>query len=172
MRLPIYLYLFLASSFSSCAQHSIPEVLEKFNHNTVDYISADSLRKMEPPVLLDARERGEFEVSHLKNSVWVGYETFEIDRVLETFPDKDVPIVVYCSLGVRSEDIGEKLKKAGFTNVKNLYGGIFEWKNKGYPVYDLNQKETEKVHAYSTYWGNFLINAEKVYTHKTGDTPE
>ena len=172
MRLPLYLFLFLALGFSSCAQRSIPEVLEKFNNNTVDYISVDSLRKMEPPVILDAREKGEFEVSHLKNSVWVGYKTFDIDQVLEIFPNKDVPIVVYCSLGVRSEDIGEKLEKAGFTNVKNLYGGIFAWKNNGYPVYDSDQKETEKVHAYSKYWGSFLTNAEKVYTNKTENTPE
>jgi len=33
---------------------------------------------------------------------------------------------VYCSLGIRSEVIAKKLKKAGYTNVFNLYGGIFE----------------------------------------------
>ena len=40
-------------------------------------------------------------------------------------------IIVYCSIGVRSEDIGEKLKELGYTKILNLYGGIFDWKNKG-----------------------------------------
>ena len=169
MRLPLYIFLFLALGFTSCAQKSIPAVLQKLNNNTVEYIAVEDLKAMDTlfPFLLDARERDEFEVSHLKNSIWVGYKTFDIDKVLETLPNKDVPIVVYCSLGVRSEDIGEKLEKAGFTHVKNLYGGIFEWKNKGYPVYNSNQKETEKVHAYSKYWSGFLTNAEKVYSSKT-----
>jgi len=151
----------------SCAQQSIPTVLKQLNDDTVDYISVEDLHKMETALLLDARKKKEFEVSHLKNSVWVGFDEFDINKVLQQFPKKDKPIVVYCSIGVRSEDIGEQLKNAGYTNVKNLYGGIFEWKNKGYPVYDENQQETEKVHAFSKYWGRFLTNAEKVYTKKT-----
>ena len=71
--------------------------------------------------------------------------------------------MVYCSLGVRSEDIAEKLKKAGYTAVFNLYGGIFEWKNKGFSVVDLQNKETQKVHAYSKNWGKWLLKGEKIY---------
>lgn len=114
-------------------------------------------------LVLDAREKEEFQVSHLKDAVWVGYEDFDLDQVMQQVPNKQNPIVVYCSIGVRSEDIGERLKNAGYTNVKNLYGGIFEWKNKGYPVYDEQQQETEKVHAFNTYWGRFLTNADKIY---------
>jgi hypothetical protein len=83
--------------------------------------------------------------------------------VLAVAPDKSIPLVVYCSVGVLSEDIGEKLEALGYTNVKNLYGGIFEWKNKGYPVIDNNGKDTRKVHAYNKRWGQLLTNAEKVY---------
>ena len=147
----------------SCAQQSIPKVLERLNDDTVDYISVEDIQKIDTLLLLDAREKKEFDVSHLKNAIWVGYDEFDIHKVLQELPNKEKPIVVYCSIGVRSEDIGEKLKKAGYTNVKNLYGGIFEWKNKGYPVYDETQHETEKVHAYSNYWGRFLTNGEKVY---------
>ena len=51
---------------------------------------------------------------------------------------KKTPTIVYCTIGARSETIGEKLKKNGFTNVYNLYGGIFEWKNADFKV--LNKK--------------------------------
>ena len=163
MRLPLVLFLFLTLGLASCAQQSIPKVLEQLNDNTVDYISVEDLHKMEAPLLLDARKKEEFGVSHLQNAIWVGYDGFDINKVLQQLPNNEKPIIVYCSIGVRSEDIGEQLKNAGYTNVKNLYGGIFEWKNKGYPVYDGNQQETEKVHAFSKYWGRFLTNADKVY---------
>ena len=42
---------------------------------------------------------------------------------------RESTIVVYCSVGYRSEKIAEELDKLGFTNVSNLYGGIFEWIN-------------------------------------------
>ncbi|MFD2099747.1 rhodanese-like domain-containing protein [Flagellimonas iocasae] len=163
MRFFIPIFLFLMLSISSCAQQSIPKALKQLNDDTVDYISVEELHEMETPLVLDAREKEEFQVSHLKDAVWVGYEDFDLDQVMQQVPSKENPIVVYCSIGVRSEDIGERLKNAGYTNVKNLYGGIFEWKNKGYPVYDEQQQETKKVHAFNTYWGRFLTNADKVY---------
>ena len=59
---------------------------------------------------------------------------------------------MYCSLGIRSETVGEKLKAAGYTNVYNLYGGIFEWKNKDFTVLDAEEKETNEVHTFNKYW--------------------
>ncbi|MDC6365552.1 MULTISPECIES: rhodanese-like domain-containing protein [Flavobacteriaceae] len=163
MRASPFLYILLILSTFSCAQKSIPEVLEKFNENTVPYISVEDLNTMPEVVILDTRKLEEYKVSHIKNAIWVGYETFDIASITKTFSEKDT-IVVYCSVGIRSEDIGEKLNQAGLSNVKNLYGGIFAWKNQGYPVYDAPNKKTEKVHAYSKYWANLLTNADKVYT--------
>ncbi len=70
---------------------------------------------------------------------------------------------MYCSVGVRSERVGEKLQQAGFKNVRNLYGGIFAWKNKGYVVYNQQNEPTDSVHAYNRYWGQWLTKATKVY---------
>ena len=70
---------------------------------------------------------------------------------------------MYCSLGVRSEDIGEQLKKAGYTNVFNLYGGIFEWKNKGFSVYNNDETLTENVHVCNAYWSQWLLKGNKIY---------
>ena len=139
-------------------------VLDLQNNESVPYIQVEELATNEGLTLLDTREREEFKVSHLQNAQWVGYDQFDIDAFLKQYPDKNTPLVVYCSIGVRSEDIGEQLQKAGYSNVQNLYGGIFQWKNKGYPVVDTLKEKTEKVHAYSKYWGRLLTNAEKVYT--------
>ena len=160
----LLLILILLVSQKLFSQDSLDSLLKKFNNGSVPYTSVEELRMdqlNEKVLILDAREEEEFRVSHLKNSVFVGYDNFNLS-VLDTIP-KDKQIVVYCSLGIRSEDIGQKLQKAGFRNVENLYGGIFEWKNKGFPVFDSNDNQTEKVHAFSEQWGKWLKNAEKIY---------
>ena len=111
-------------------------------------------------MLLDAREPAEFAVSHIDNAVFVGYNNFNIDALKNI--EKDSPIVVYCSVGYRSAKIAEKLLASGFTNVKNLYGGIFEWKNENHNVYNTNGI-TEQVHAFSKTWGIWLKKGIKVY---------
>ena len=160
----LYIFLIFLGSQTVNSQSSLKSLLQKYNSGSVPYTSIEQLRMDQVNnnvLILDTREKEEFEVSHLKNSVFVGYDDFNIS-VLDTV-SKDKPIVVYCSLGIRSEDIGQKLQKAGFENVENLYGGIFEWKNKGFPVFDPNGEQTEKVHAYSEQWAKWLKNAEKIY---------
>ncbi|MVO07979.1 rhodanese-like domain-containing protein [Flavobacterium sp. TP390] len=147
----------------SVAQKNIPEVLQKFNTNSVPYISAEELKSSKNSTVLDTRELEEFNVSHLENAIHVGYQKFDTDLLLKAIPNKQTPIVVYCSIGVRSEDIGEKLIQLGYTNVKNLYGGIFEWKNKNYTVVNANGEITDEVHAFSKTWGKYLLKGIKIY---------
>ena len=150
---------------ASCpGNQNMKDVLEMHNEESVPYIQVSELANSSDLTLLDTRANEEFKVSHLENAKWVGYDQFDIDDFILNYPDKNMPLVVYCSIGVRSEDIGEQLLEAGYTRVQNLYGGIFEWKNKGYPVVDPQREKTEKVHAYSKYWGRLLTNAEKVYS--------
>jgi rhodanese-related sulfurtransferase len=148
------------------AQESLDNLLKTFNSGSVPYISVQELRRLqvnESVIVLDAREKEEFEVSHIPLATYIGYSEFSSARISKVIPKKDSPIVVYCSLGIRSETIGERLQKAGYTHVKNLYGGIFTWKNSGYDVVDGEGNKTEKVHAYSKIWGKWLLKAEKVY---------
>ncbi|MDG1571556.1 rhodanese-like domain-containing protein [Robiginitalea sp. M366] len=126
----------------------------------VPEVDVAGARKLEDAVFLDARTREEYEVSHLHSARWVGYETFTLSR-LEGLP-KTTPLVVYCSVGYRSEKITRRLQREGYTRVFNLYGGIFEWVNQGQPVRD-EQGETQRVHAYNTLWGVWLETGEKVY---------
>jgi rhodanese-related sulfurtransferase len=111
--------------------------------------------------LLDAREPSETNISGIAGALPVGYDHFQVQSV--AYLDKNIPVVVYCSVGYRSEKIAEKLLAAGFTQVFNLYGGIFEWVNQGQPVVDKSGKTTRKVHAYSRAWGVWLRKGERVY---------
>lgn len=156
-------FLLILCFQSILAQTRIDKALREWNQNSVPYISVDQLTVSKDPILLDAREKQEYEVSHLKHAIWVGDKTFDIDSLRIKIPNKNTPVVVYCSIGVRSEDIGEKLIANGYSSVKNLYGGIFEWKNEGHPIYDDAGKVTDSIHAYSKHWGKLLTSGVKVY---------
>ena len=128
--------------------HSVPELsIKELEQGYQNY------------VLLDSREKKEYDVSHLKGAMNVGYDEFDINAVKGI--SKDQALVVYCSVGYRSEKIAEQLIAEGYSNVHNLYGGIFEWKNEGNEVYDANGK-TEKIHVYSPTWGVWCKCDEKV----------
>ena len=156
---------FLLMSLNSFSQQDLNQLLKKYNTENVPYISVASLKTIASDVvLLDARETKEFKISHIKNAVCVGYDNFNIKRTLKMLPsDKNTKIVVYCSLGIRSENIAEKLKKTGYTNIYNLYGGIFEWKNQDNDVINSKGKSTNKAHTFNQEWSKWLLKGEKIY---------
>lgn len=155
--------VFSVIQFSS-AQQSLSKLLKKYNTKHIPYISVEALSsQINQSILLDAREFSEYHVSHIKNAIYVGYDHFKMDSIQNRITDKNKKIVVYCSLGIRSEIVAEKLKKAGFTNVYNLYGGIFEWKNNDFPIYNSEEKKTENIHAFSKEWGKWLKKGVKIY---------
>ncbi len=163
-RLFLFSYI-LMLSFSLEAQQQVEDeafsqLLESMLQHKVAELSVDEAMKMDDAIFLDAREKREFEVSHIGNAQWVGYNTFKMKRVDAI--EKERPVIVYCSIGARSEDIANRLKKKGFNQVYNLYGGIFEWKNQGYPVVN-ETGVTEEVHAFDENWGVWLKKGKKVY---------
>lgn len=157
-------FFLLCFSVFCFSQKTLSKLLKQHNDKGVPYISVQELAMPSTQaVILDAREPKEFEVSRLKDAICVGYDFFDLKTVTDNIKDKNQPIVVYCSLGIRSETVGEKLKAAGYTNVKNLYGGIFEWKNNGFKVYNSNEKATDSVHAFSKEWSKWLKKGIKIY---------
>lgn len=153
--------LFSVISFS---QESIKVLLEKFNTQEIPYIHAHTLYKnLESYILLDTRELTEYNTSHIKNAILVGYNNFNTENILKNIPNKNQKIVVYCSVGIRSEKIGLQLKKFGYHNVYNLFGGIFEWKKLNNTVYNYAEKETDSVHVFSKKWSKWLQKGIAVY---------
>ncbi|WP_343767273.1 rhodanese-like domain-containing protein [Gangjinia marincola] len=139
-------------------------LIDSLNKESVPYISAEELEwrlASENIVLLDTRSKAEYDVSHIATAIYVGEKPSE--EIIRNLPKNPEAIILYCSLGVRSEDVGEQLLDMEIENVYNLYGGIFHWKNQGKTVVSPSGEATEKVHAYSKIWGVWLKNAEKVY---------
>lgn len=133
---------------STLLSHSVPEI-------SVAGLTSGHFQ------ILDARSSREFDVSHIPGATWVGYEEFSLDRLAGI--DTQSPVAVYCSVGYRSERIAEQLHQRGYTNVVNVYGGIFQWVNAGHPVVTGDGTETQAIHAYSILWGLWLKRGERIY---------
>ncbi len=174
MKYSLSLLCFLLLTTISCAQapgnrpkvnsEEFDKKISKTINFSIPVMGVDELVEMqEDVILLDARPQSEFDVSHIKGAKRIGYK--KIDEAALTGIDKDEQIVVYCSIGYRSEKVGEKLKGMGFKNVYNLYGSIFEWVNQGNEIVDKNEKITEKLHTYNKRWSKWVEDgkAEKVW---------
>lgn len=160
------LVLNLGMSFAQvgCTNATFEDKVDSYITRSVPVMDVSELQSSQSEyVILDAREKEEFDISHIPSAQYTGYDKFNIES-LKDIP-KDADIVVYCSIGYRSEKIGEKLQDMGYTSVKNLYGGIFEWTNRRLPVEDSTGAEVERVHAYSRGWSKWLSNedVEKVW---------
>ena len=161
--------------FSACAQgveRSGPRCQDPaFNQEvqqslqyTVPPISCEDLSaNINNYIILDAREIEEFNVSHIPNAQHIGYKKFKPESLAHI--EKDQRIIVYCSIGYRSEKIGEKIQEMGYSKVYNLYGSIFEWVNQGNPVVNLEGELTPNVHTYNKKWSKWVLNPKmkKVY---------
>ena len=71
----------------------------------IDQISAGEARSRlengDRPVVVDVRERDEWEEGHIPGAVHVPRGNLE-SRIEQAVPDKDRPLVVYCAAGNRS----------------------------------------------------------------------
>lgn len=155
--------LFSCSSSGQSVQSKLyGATLKTLLSHSVNEVSPDDVKDdLSNYVVLDTREQVEYDVSTLPNAIFVGYDHFDMASV-DDIP-KDAKILLYCSVGYRSEKIGEKLVENGYKDVTNLYGGIFEWKNVGLEVVDNTGTTTSRVHAFDKIWGRFLNEGEKVY---------
>jgi rhodanese-related sulfurtransferase len=151
-------FFFVSPVFSQSIAYKT--ILEGLYDNDFPVVKPEKIKVLSTYQILDTREKEEFEVSHLEGAIWVGYDTFSLNNVATL--DKTKPVLVYCTVGARSQEIGKKLQNAGFTQVYNLYGGIIHWANETKPLVADGQR-TEKVHTYSRAWGIWLNKGKKVY---------
>lgn len=94
----------------------------------------DSLIKALPDEqILDVRTAEEFQSGYIdgaRNIDW-NSQSFPIDvNALE----KSKPVLIYCRSGRRSAEAATYLRNNGFTDVRELEGGISAWQEAGLPV--------------------------------------
>ena len=93
------------------------------------------LRSEDPFVLVDVRERSEWDAGHLPGAVHLGKGVIERD-VEDAVPDLQTPLVLYCGGGYRSALAADALQKMGYSSVESMDGGWRAWTEAGYEVED------------------------------------
>lgn len=162
MKRILFTFILIIYSSSYGQSEAYKTMLESYYNDfpTISISDAYQHLKKRDAVFLDTRPDNEFSVSHINTAQRVDPDEKNFDE-LEL--SKNDVIIVYCSIGARSQSIGERLKEAGYTKVYNLYGGLFNWANHKYPMVDNNKKRTTRIHGYSKRWGRWITRGQVVY---------
>ena len=136
---------------------------------TGDYVTPQELYAMyennEDVVVLDTRNEYETRVGLFENAVDLQLDTFrDFPDAIEQLPEeyKDKQIVMYCTGGIRCEKASAVMLKAGFSDVKQLEGGVLDYFKKTGGKYwkgdcfvfdervalDTDLNETEYIYCY------------------------
>jgi len=85
------------------------------------------------PLFVDVREPDEWEEGHIPGAIHVTRGRLE-SRIEGLVPDRERPLVVYCSVGSRSAFATKALAEMGYEDVVSLAGGFNDWKRNGFEV--------------------------------------
>ena len=99
-------------------------------------VSAQELVQLvnnEGAIIIDVRDKAEFDAGHIVDAINIPYSNIE-SRTDELKKYQEKPIVLACKMGQHSGAAGTALRKAGFENVSRLRGGIAEWRGQSLPV--------------------------------------
>ena len=86
----------------------------------------EALASEKPPRLIDVREVGEFEHCRIAGAELIPLSQWP-QLALEKLTDKAEPLLMQCHHGGRSARATAWLLGQGFTDVKNVAGGIDAW---------------------------------------------
>jgi adenylyltransferase/sulfurtransferase len=93
--------------------------------------AAERLAVEPRPVVLDVREREEYEQGLIPGSIHIPRGNLET-RIESRVPDRSTPLIVYCASGTRSAYAAKTLAELGYTDVVSMAGGFSGWKQNGY----------------------------------------
>lgn len=90
-------------------------------------------RNSQGAVIIDVREDNEFELKHAAGARHMGRGIIDRD-IVQTFPDKDTELILYCGGGYRSALAADMIQKMGYTNVWSMAGGWAAWQEAEAPI--------------------------------------
>ena len=138
-------------------------------HDDITHMEPEDFARMQAEgadfILLDVREKREFEVSHIPGAVQIdpNAKATDVQALLaKAGADADTPVVVYCSVGRRSSRLGSRVVDAlEGRKVTNLRGGVFAWHNEELPLENA-AGTTDAVHPYNDKWGKLVERSEGI----------
>ena len=99
----------------------------------VDPAGAQQQIENAKPFILDVRETAEMAKGKIAGSVNIPIR--DLPKMIAKLPDsKTAPILIYCQVGYRGGIGMTVLRMWGYTNVRNIRGGLDGWEKAGLPV--------------------------------------
>lgn len=99
----------------------------------IDPAAVQRLMETARPLILDVREKAEWDTERIAGSVHVPIR--ELPKFIDKLPEsRGAPIVTVCKIGYRGGIAMTLLRMWGYTNVRSMRGGIDAWKAAGLPV--------------------------------------
>jgi rhodanese-related sulfurtransferase len=84
-------------------------------------------------LVVDLRIAGDFEKGHIAGARNVQMSQFDPENK-HLAPARALPVVLVCKVGQTADGAAKRLRKAGFTNVNVLEGGIQAWQAADLPL--------------------------------------
>src|SRR5438045_1034582 len=84
-------------------------------------------------VIVDVREKDEWDEEHIPGAVHLSRGTLELD-IEDEIQDPNAMIICHCGGGGRSALAAESLQRMGYKNVRSMAGGLKAWKTAGLPT--------------------------------------
>lgn len=107
---------------------TIPSILPREAAAATDSVATDPVTR---PLIVDVREPDEFARTRIDGVVLIPISQF-VARHTEL--PKDRPLLMLCAAGSRSTSATMYLLQAGWTDVRNVTGGMMGWQAAGLPV--------------------------------------
>jgi len=118
------------------AEHSgYQKLIAEAKKNITEISPQDAASKLNSgeAIVVDVREKDEWEQGHIPGATHIGRGTIEFD-IEEEIPDRNATIICHCGGGGRSALAAETLQKMGYKNVRSMAGGLRAWKAAGLPT--------------------------------------
>ena len=137
--------LFAAALFTGCEKQqmqnfdNVDAMVENVKSNITEIPVEDVLKLYDgddPYLIIDVREKNEFDAAYIPGAINIPRGVLEFRIAKESYweeemlymPLKDELIVICCKKGSRGALSVNALQSLGYTNVKNIHGGIKAWK--------------------------------------------
>ena len=102
--------------------------------NNINPQEATLLINKQDAIVVDVRSAEEFKKGHIVNAKNVTVSQIDEGKFAAIENNKKTPIIVVCATGTRSGGAGDKLAKAGFEQVNNLFSGMSGWSAANLPT--------------------------------------
>jgi rhodanese-related sulfurtransferase len=101
--------------------------------NEIGTLEATRLMNQGPSLVIDVRDDKEFAAGHLPRARHIPLKDLE-GKATELAKFKEKPVILTCRSGPRAAAASRALKRAGFSNVYVLKGGVAAWQQASLPL--------------------------------------